>query len=234
MKKDWKHFWATYRVDESEPLQQAGKTVNGIAILPEQFDAILRDVDSHLCLSREDVVLDLCCGNGLITREIAKRCTAVIGIDFSERLIEVAKELTREPNVRYLVMDIKHLRVLREILPWLAFTKVLWYDALAFFSASDLYEILKVVKILTREGATILLGSVLDSRRKWYFFNTFKRKLLYVLRVSSLKSPVGLEQWWESAQIANICTQLDLTSMVYRQSVEVHTASYRFDVKIER
>ena len=45
-------------------------------------------------------LLDLGCGEGGYTRELAKRGASVVGIDGSPRLIEVAKE--RGPNLRYL------------------------------------------------------------------------------------------------------------------------------------
>ncbi|HEX9161736.1 MAG TPA: class I SAM-dependent methyltransferase [Thermoanaerobaculia bacterium] len=47
-------------------------------------------------------ILDLGCGEGGYCRELARRGASVVGVDGSERLIEVARERTAEENVTYM------------------------------------------------------------------------------------------------------------------------------------
>ncbi|HEY2549533.1 MAG TPA: class I SAM-dependent methyltransferase [Streptosporangiaceae bacterium] len=61
-------------------------------------------------------VLDLACGHGRLTRELARRGAEVVGIDISGRLISKARELERaDPmGVRYLHADVAGPDVLGE------------------------------------------------------------------------------------------------------------------------
>lgn len=65
---------------------------------------------SSLALSPDARVLDLCCGTGALTRELARRVPdgKVTGIDFSEPMLAIAQR--RGPsNVAYRESDVLHL-----------------------------------------------------------------------------------------------------------------------------
>ena len=221
------------KAGDTEYLKQIGKTVGGIQVSQKQFDAILDDIDRHLNISSDDIVLDLCCGNGLITRQIAKDCKEVVGVDFSKVLIEQAKKITQKANVKYIAMDVREIRNMTKDYGNY-FTKVLWYEALAFFDENDLYEILDTIKILAIEESLILIGSVLDHDRKWNFFNTFKRKMIYLFKIVFLGQEVGLGKWWKRKEIENVCKRLGLRCEFHYQNDILHTAHYRIDIRVCR
>ena len=56
--------------------------------------------------SKNDVVLDVGCGTGFLTAEVAKLVKEVVGIDISEKLIERA---VKTKNVKYIVADAEKL-----------------------------------------------------------------------------------------------------------------------------
>jgi SAM-dependent methyltransferase len=58
-------------------------------------------------------VLDLCCGSGHVTRELAARPYHVIGVDSSAELIEIAKR--RLPAVAFTVQDVRRLALERPV-----------------------------------------------------------------------------------------------------------------------
>jgi len=235
--KDWKEYWEKFwidypaRAENDEYLIQVGKTIEGVQITQKQFHAIVKNIDTHLNINNNDKVLDLCCGNGLISIEIAKNCREVVGIDYSEILINKAKEISQTSNVKYYQKDIRKLNELKSINENI-FTKVLWYEALAFFDGKDLYEILHFLINITTKDSLILIGSVLDYDRKWNFFNTFKRKFNYIFRIVILGQEVGLGKWWKRSEIEKICESLNLQCEFHYQNDILHTAHYRFDVKI--
>ncbi len=53
----------------------------------------------------EDKVLDIGCGNGALTFEIAKKARKVVGIDLDKKNIKIAKRKYWAPNIKYLVGD---------------------------------------------------------------------------------------------------------------------------------
>src|SRR3954452_18570969 len=46
-------------------------------------------------------VLDLACGTGVLTRQLAARAESVVGLDASEAMLREARERTDSPRVRY-------------------------------------------------------------------------------------------------------------------------------------
>ena len=229
----WKSFWDEYplKADPLDYLKQVGKTVNGEDIADTQFRAILEDIDQRLEFQQEDVVLDLCCGNGLITREIASRCKSVLGVDFSSALVTQARQITTSSNTSYMEMDVREIGNLNERY-YGKFTKVLWYEALAFFEEEDLYEILRALRVLTSQDAVILIGSVLDYERKWSFFNTVARKLNYAINFWLLGREKGLGKWWKKSDIRRICADVGFSCYFHAQNAILHTSHYRIDVKV--
>jgi len=65
---------------------------------------------SELNLKGDEDVLDLGCGNGLLTANLARLVPNgnVIGVDASEGMIEVAKE-KEENNIKFLLMDLNEI-----------------------------------------------------------------------------------------------------------------------------
>jgi len=52
-----------------------------------------------------DIVLDIGCGNGALTFELAKKARKIVAIDLNEKNIKIAKERFNAPNIEYLVGD---------------------------------------------------------------------------------------------------------------------------------
>ncbi len=60
----------------------------------------------YLAPKKRDVILDLGCGTGRLTIPLSKNCKKIIGIDFSERMLEVArKKSVGYKNIEYRRLD---------------------------------------------------------------------------------------------------------------------------------
>jgi SAM-dependent methyltransferase len=53
-------------------------------------------------------LLDLGCGTGLLSRQLARRVKKVIGLDASELMLRQARRLTEDPNVRFVQGDFRN------------------------------------------------------------------------------------------------------------------------------
>jgi SAM-dependent methyltransferase len=88
------------------------------------YDAIASDYDEFVGVSlvhrvaipsilrlcaEGDAVLDVACGQGVLTRELGRRFRVVVGVDRSRELIRIAEERSRAPHVRYLTEDAEAL-----------------------------------------------------------------------------------------------------------------------------
>lgn len=228
---DWyKHyntFPATY--EKNEFFEQVGKTFKGLKIDDEHFRLILSAVKCNLKLAKTDIVLDLCCGNGLITNEISKNCKKVVGIDYSKPLIEVARKYHNPNNASYYLQSVLDLdnSIINTDEP---FNKIIMYEALQHFRKNDLLPLLKSIKCLSTTDAIIYFASIPNIKDKWKFYNTPKRKLLYFLRRLYNKEVIGT--WWDGDFIRDVCSKIEMNCNMLPQHNKLYTSNYRFDALI--
>ncbi len=73
-------------------------------------DFIEKNFDRYL-LSRPSLVLDLACGTGSMTKELAERGYDMIGVDGSEDMLGVAYERAEGQKILYLLQDMRHFEL---------------------------------------------------------------------------------------------------------------------------
>ena len=85
---NWQEYW-NHTSQSNEVLAQVGRlNVNQETAVQEAAERIV----NLLNLQPEDRILDVCCGNGLLTSYIANKGYSITGVDLSEKLIENAKK----------------------------------------------------------------------------------------------------------------------------------------------
>ena len=229
----WKDYWNTFpkQFKNNEFFKQVAKTVSGQPISEEHFQGIISDIVEKLELSSDDFVLDLCCGNGLITSKIAERCRAIIGVDYSKPLIKVAQEHHTRVNTRYINLSVLDISA-DNLFVSQPFSKIFMYEALQYFEEEQFPVLLKKLLTLSAEDIIILFASVPDRSKIWEFYNTPERKRDYYVRSQSGTEAIGT--WWSKSLIYRICDDYDLECEYLPQQKQFHTSHYRFDVRIRR
>jgi 2-polyprenyl-3-methyl-5-hydroxy-6-metoxy-1,4-benzoquinol methylase len=226
----WKEFWDQFpaKFKDTDFLRQVGKTVGGQPISAEQFGRLIQDIHNALELDSQDRVLDLCCGNGVITSAVASSCASILGVDYSAPLIDVARKHNKPANAEYFcasVLDSGLKRVARG-----PYTKVYMYEALQHFKESDLPILLNLLRDVTSPRAIMLLASVPDADRLWDFYDTPERQADYRKRMSENREAIGT--WWKKEKISQIASEHGLDATFLAQNPILHTAHYRFDVRL--
>lgn len=112
----------------------------------EVIDELLPDVEGR-------DVLDLGCGTGRIARHMAGRGANVVGVDFSERAIEIARGLTTGPNPEYFVESMFDLSAVSRFDAVVSWGSV----AIACKDAGELRVVTDGIARASRPGARILL-----------------------------------------------------------------------------
>ena len=140
--KNWKEFWKSHRLVEikgnDDLLFQVAHTVGGKPISTAQFNAILFSIKNGLQLTPDDSVLDLCCGNGVFTQELAKGVKSVIGIDCTEPYIANARIFKSAPNIRYILGDVVNIAAWENEINGQRANKVVLCASLQYFTIDDL------------------------------------------------------------------------------------------------
>ncbi len=222
------------RVKSSAPqdyLSQVGHTLGGKSIGDDQFQDLCAQIKSSLELTETDSLLDLCCGNGFLTRQLVQHVKSAVAIDLSESLLAVARSDQNSERIEYCQGNALHL----EQLPCVAgktFDKVLCYAALQHFNQQDLADILRQLTLLTHTGSRILIGFVPDIDRRWEFYNTPERKVRYLLR--KLTGKEALATWWSKEEIRTTCKERGFTCSFQELPNSSHASIYRFNVTIDR
>lgn len=105
IQEHWNNIAETYTTDPRG-------TMPDVHLRKLEFAAICQWID------RDDSVLDLGCGNGFMTLQLAQKITGpVVGIDFAKKMIDSAQHLLRETKpelrtrVRFAVDDIVHPQI---------------------------------------------------------------------------------------------------------------------------
>jgi SAM-dependent methyltransferase len=232
---NWEAYWVRRPTSfgEGEYLKQVELTVNGKPYSELEFQQVTSRIADRMALGEDDALLDVCCGNGVFTAELAKRCRQVVGIDFSEPLLQTANRVHRPDNVTYLranALDIDFLRLERQK----QFTKVLINRALQYFSTQELRPLLENLLKLSTDNVVIFACGIPNIGQKNRFFNSLKKKIRYVYY--RLRRRDSLGTWWDESFIRKICADLGLRCEFYflGESVDLSSQHYRFDVKISR
>jgi 2-polyprenyl-3-methyl-5-hydroxy-6-metoxy-1,4-benzoquinol methylase len=227
--KKWERYWNEFpnTFPEQYFLEQVGKTVNKKPISDETYKEILKSILCNLKIYYNDDVLDLCCGNGLITKSISYYCKSISGIDFSKKLIEIAKSHNSEKNIEYICGDVNEIC---NFLKDRTFSKIFLYEALQHFDTEQFEKLLVNLRCLMKKRWVLFIGSVPDKNKKWKFYNTVGRKLSYIWRVINNDEAIGT--WWDKNLIRQICDKSNLHVQFLKQNYKLHTAHYRFDLCI--
>jgi SAM-dependent methyltransferase len=176
-------------------------------------------------------LLDLCCGNGLVTFELAQYARHVTGIDFAQHLIDEALRFKPAGNITYRVGKvIDSLTALSA--ETVQISRVLTNDSLAYFAPADLDTILLSFTVLPiKEGFRFLITGIPNDERKWNFYNTPERVARYEENLKGRDTTNdGLGRWWTPGEIRECCAKAKLSVEVLEQPASI--SNYRMDALI--
>lgn len=225
-------YWKSHYDDNSKqfagaPLKQVGKTVNGHEVSEDQVQLIVDHMRESLRLNASDRVLDLCCGNGLLIRRYAPLVKQVVGVDFTQGLIDTALQLNHGENIEYRNDDVLCLApvYVREV------SKVIMYEALQHFTIDEFGSLLDVLRDL-EVGARFFIGSVPDRTKLKTYYDTEEKFRFYLQREAEGRPHIG--RWWLSDEIDQLSSARGFRMFHLQQRSSLYTAYYRFDVMLEK
>lgn len=232
----WEEYWNAYRLKQANSIDdlyfQVGKTVNKKPISPEAFRAMIGDIHQKLRLHKEDTVIDLCCGNGLVTYELSSSVKEIVAVDFAKHLVDTAMQLRSSPNIAYVQGDA--IAVLREVLSSsrAASIKILMHDALAYFEPRQLDGMLAAIHASGAGKAIAFFATgIPDGDRKWNFYNTPERKQRYLDNQDKIAND-GMGRWWSKQEIAETCARYPVRYAIEDQAALL--SDYRMNLFVER
>lgn len=231
MSDQWKKFWEDYiggeAANENDLYLQVGKTANRLPVSKEIFEGFVNDVVEKLELSSSDILLEMCCGNGLLTLPLSDIVKKIYAFDFTETLIDTAIKYKSKENIEYAVGNAKEdfTKIFKENLP--VIHKFLINDSTAYFSPKDIETVIERILKISNEFK-FYLTNVPNDENKWNFYDTPERKANYEKAVKSGDIFLsGMGRWWTKSEFINIAEKYDLSIKIFDHANEY---SYRMSI----
>jgi SAM-dependent methyltransferase len=165
------HFYKEHpkTCDREDFWGQVKRTVNGKPVSQDQIDMIVDAVKTGLELEKDDVLLDLCCGNGALSRLLFESCAGGVGVDYSEVLISVAKEyFEASPREVYVLQDA--VEFLSEMSDPGRYTKAVCYGSIQYLPRHQADELLRLLRERCTGIRALYIGNVPDKAHIDSFF----------------------------------------------------------------
>ncbi|WP_373502077.1 class I SAM-dependent methyltransferase [Aestuariivirga sp.] len=228
---DWETFWNEHpsSVGETDFLTQVGHTIGGRPYSDAEFDAMVDSIRMGLGLTQDAALLDVCCGNGVVTARLARHCASVLGIDFSKTLIDIANRHNMYGNLAYLVVDAIALSQ-ADLGGRGPFDRISMYAALQHFAEDSLETLLGGMLRHAKPDAMIFIGGILDASRKLAFLDTPEKRALYEQYRAEGRDRLGT--WWDPGRLVSACRGLGLSCAIDQTSPGRPGGHYRFDAAI--
>lgn len=220
---DWQKYWNEL-AQNSDFHAQVGRTVANKPLDNEIIEKIVARIVQILDLQAEDILLDVCCGNGMISHHLAKYCKAVIGVDISSEQISLAKQFNSAENISYFVADATKLS---EVIHNQA-NKINLYFSFQYIDTQEKGErtLAEMKKCLLANGK-ILIGDVPEKEKRMRFYTSLRSKIWYVYYELRKKNPMG--KFWHYKEMLHIAQKTGFTIEKIAQPEEFPYSHYRCD-----
>lgn len=231
--KRWLLHWCNVDTSASftqaEALRQVGKTVLGEPVGVEQIEILVENIVTKLELSFADRVIDCGCGNGLVTSRVGIKVQNILGIDFSQSLLDVAQANYSVENIRYVKDDLTDLA--SSSIQSNYYNKAFSCEVLQHLEFDSAYLFLNKLTRLLKPGFKIFICGVPDRSKLHKFYNTPERWKLYCRNAQRNLDQIGY--WWGKEELIRLATLTNLKATFFSQPNVLYTAHYRFDILLE-
>lgn len=228
MNSYWKNHYDTIADKFADsPLKQVDRTINGAEEGSIQIELTIEAVKQALHLDEMDRIVDLGCGNGLITQGVASNVASVIGVDFSEKLIKHARHQGAADNVQYVVGDVAALAPSF----FASANKVYMIGAVQHLDSGDLSVLLRNLADAPSVEAIFIAG-VPDADRLGVYYDNEKKMTYHLEREAAGRPHIGT--WWSQQQMQTLVEEVGLRARFLALHAGLTSAYYRYDCLIER
>lgn len=201
---------------------QVRRTVNGQPIDEDEIQKMVDGVLGGLQLETSDHVLDLACGNGALSARLFSHCASLHGVDYSEYLVSVARELFGSARHVFDCQDVFQY-VDQEPQP-LRFTKALCFGSVGYFSDATLAHVLSQLKARFVNLRRFYIGNIADADKAGAFYG------------SRPHTPEDLQQhesqigrWRSPTELATLAHVAGWVVEVQALTADAYQAHYRYN-----
>lgn len=224
MNNYWIDFWNEYSNDTSSKDEQTQvlRTFNKKPIDKETWNFTLRTIEIPLNLKTSDNVLELCCGNGLISQYISSKVSSVTSVDSSSILIEELDSKNIH-NIKAVSHDIRTVEFNNN-----QFDKIIIYAGIQYLDYSETIILFKNIFKWLKSNGILFVGDIPDKNRIWNFYNSEERESVFFENCKNNTDVVGT--WFDKSFFEKLSnyTQFDHCSII-EQDQKLIYSNFRYD-----
>ncbi len=225
---DWESYWNKKIQAEGNLSSQVQRTQDNKELRLDQIQSYLDHVRQCIKDAGKEQLIDLCCGNGMLTSSFAQDYNEIKGVDFSKSLIEIAKQNFENEKVHF-----EYTNVLKmNSSSFKSADVVLLLFAFQYFVKKEGTALIDKVQSTLEPGAMFFIGDIPDKSRQYVFAGKGLNKWKY-----KIKYGLGLDQtgnFWSANDLDKICKDLNLVGRKIEQPSHLPYAHYRFDYLITK
>ena len=213
--------------DPKDFFGQVKRTVNGKPVSKEEIKLIVDTISKKLELNDRDFLFDIGCGNAALSSMLFNLIDKYHGIDFSEYLVEIAKENFEKPGFKIELAEAVEFLTNIKTMPDV--TKVLCYGVFSYFNIKEANIILSQIKSKFPNATKILIGNIPDKERaeNFYYENiNFEEKL------EDNNTSIG--KWWSKNEFKKIAELNNFKFDCYVMPKNFYASHYRFDAILNK
>ena len=208
--------------------KQVRRTVNGEPVSDAQIVLIISTITNALSLKRDDVVLDLACGNGALSSCLFDKCAGIVGVDISPYLIKIArKDFAKPPHYCFYEEDMVSY-VVRENGDS-SLTKALIYGAFQYVSRDDAIVVLRALNERFSSISKVFIGNLPDRRMADRFYRDHEPT---EIELNDPDARVGV--WYLPEEFEAMAGTAGWLASCSSMPAEFYASAYRFDVTLSR
>lgn len=221
---NWQEYWNQLARAESDPQRQVARVKNQRQLGAEDTDTVIKHLTGLLDLKPTDRLLDLCCGNGLLTRQFAQKCEQVVGIDLASAMIESARTHHSADNIQYFQGNTTEADSIAEG----TFDKILLQFSFQYLSREEGEKAVRGMKKLLKPGGIIVLGDIPDWNKLHVFYPSFLARMKY--RIQRWRGTDQMGKFWSEKEMKQISSGLQIERL--EQPAHLPYADYRVDYRL--
>ena len=178
---------------------QVRRTINGKPVGKDQIDLIYNQIKNGLQMEKGDDLIDIGCGNGVLTNMFKDDVNSIFGVDRSKFLISVAEKVFQSQNIKYALGEVPS--VLKEINYSVGYNKVLMYGVFSFFNDTTSRDFFKWAT--DNNIKRIFIGNVRDKSLAEKFY----KRPVKEGELNDFKSSMGI--WRDKEYFVKVSSEFD-------------------------
>lgn len=223
----WYKYWQSMkRIKDANPHKQVGRTNMGNPIDEINWEKTIQSVFKIIKINKNKTVLDLCCGNGLLSKELSPYCKKVVSVDFSKKLLD--KFVTNASNIEKINSDVLKINFDNN-----TFDIVIIYFAIQHFTEEETVELVGKCKKWLKQNGLLFIGDIPELEKKWTFFSNKKYRINYIDSILNNEPIIGT--WFSREFFTAVGEYHNFSRMkILNQKAFMINHELRFDVLYEK